>query len=130
MPSDKEKLAIADLFLICAKLSFPLMLVGAGARILIFDKPYGVTGRTTTDWDWGVKVASWSDFEILTREMTAPPAALFKKTRVFHRFEHIVTKTLLDLIPFGEITRPDYLLSWPDEPELNTSLSLFFQDML
>jgi len=129
MPSDEEKQAIRDLKINSAKLGFPLLLVGGGARVLVFDNRYRVQGRSTTDWDWGVRVNNWEAFNLLINQMTTGLSPLFKKTSVFHRFEHIATRTLIDLIPFGEIAQPGDELHWPGNRDCKINV-LGYQEAL
>lgn len=70
-------------------LKLPILVVGAGARIIIFDKRYNIEGRATFDLDFAIKLDSWSDFEALTAQMTQGNNPLFKGTLTQHRFEHI-----------------------------------------
>lgn len=115
MISNAEKKALKELCDIAARLEIPLLLVGAGARLLIFDKPQGVEGRSTTDWDWGVKIDDWSSFEELIAAMTQGIQPLFCKTSTIHRFQHIATQTIIDLVPFGPIAHPHQMLEWPSD---------------
>jgi predicted nucleotidyltransferase len=119
MLSPPEKVALRDMCSIAAKMDIPLMLVGAGARILVFDRRYNTQGRSTTDWDWGIKVASWQEFESLAAAMVESAPSLFKRTRTLHRFEHIETQTILDLVPFGPIAEPNQAVEWPNERSMN-----------
>jgi predicted nucleotidyltransferase len=119
MLSPPEKVALRDMCSIAAKMDIPLMLVGAGARILVFDRRYNTQGRSTTDWDWGIKVASWQEFESLAAAMVESAPSLFKRTRTLHRFEHIETQTILDLVPFGLIAEPNQAVEWPNERSMN-----------
>lgn len=119
MLSSPEKSALRDMCSIAARVGIPLMLVGAGARVLVFDCRYNVQGRSTTDWDWGIKVASWQEFEALVTVMVEGTLPLFKRTQTLHRFEHLETQTLLDLVPFGSIADPNQLVEWPNERRMN-----------
>jgi predicted nucleotidyltransferase len=95
MLSTPEKAALKDMCSIAAKMDIPLMLVGAGARILVFDRRYNTQGRSTTDWDWEIKIASWQEFESLASAMVQGAPPLFKRTQTLHRFEHIEPKPFL-----------------------------------
>jgi predicted nucleotidyltransferase len=119
MLSSSEKSALRDMCSIAAKVDIPLMLVGAGARVLVFDRRYNVQGRSTTDWDWGIKVANWQEFEALVATMVQGAPPFFRRTQTLHRFEHIETQTILDLVPFGSIAGPAQSVEWPNERSMN-----------
>jgi predicted nucleotidyltransferase len=119
MLSSSEKSALRDMCSIAAKVDIPIMLVGAGARVLVFDRRYNVQGRSTTDWDWGIKVRNWQEFEALVTAMVEGSLPIFKKTQTLHRFEHLETQTLLDLVPFGPLADPNQWVEWPNERRMN-----------
>jgi predicted nucleotidyltransferase len=119
MLSPPEKSALRDMCSIAKRLDIPLMLVGAGARILVFDSRYNAQGRSTTDWDWGIKVKSWKEFEALVEVMVQGTSPLFRGTQTLHRFEHIETQTPLDLVPFGSLAEPNQAIEWPNERSMN-----------
>jgi predicted nucleotidyltransferase len=119
MLSTLEKSALRDMCSIAARMDIPLMLVGAGARILVFDRRYNTQGRSTTDWDWGIKVANWQEFEALVATMVQGAPPFFRRTQTLHRFEHIETQTILDLVPFGSIADPGRSVEWPNERSMN-----------
>lgn len=66
MREDEQKQVLQDIKTIADNLQISLLLVGAGARILVFDKRYNIQGRVTLDLDFAVKVDSWSDFQTLS----------------------------------------------------------------
>ena len=117
MIPDEARRALGDLSSVADELGVSLLLVGAGARILIFDQRYGIEGRSTTDWDLAVRVDRWETFHALVSRMTEGPDAFFRKTRVFHRFEHGATDLTIDIVPFGDIAHPDHAVKWPDGGE-------------
>lgn len=119
MVSPESQRVLADLKTIMSTLGFPMMVVGAGARILVFDQVYGKTGRTTTDWDIAVSIANWQSFQSLRQALTQAPSSRFKITRTLHRFIHINTGIEVDVIPFGPIGEPDQQITWPDGMEMN-----------
>jgi predicted nucleotidyltransferase len=55
----KTKQVLTDLKAIIDTLQVPMLLIGAQARLLIFDSQYKVQGRATTDWDVAVKLDSY-----------------------------------------------------------------------
>ncbi|MEL7477174.1 MAG: nucleotidyl transferase AbiEii/AbiGii toxin family protein, partial [Cyanobacteria bacterium J06555_12] len=104
--------ALEDLDRIAEELGFDLMLVGAAARILVFDRPFGHRGRATKDWDVGVRLGSWPEFASLVDAMTQGTDAPFALTTIEHRFTHVQTRLPVDVVPFGEIARPDLTIRW------------------
>jgi predicted nucleotidyltransferase len=90
MSEPQDELVLADLKSIFAPLELPIMLVGAGARILIFDRFYK-SGRFTEDLDIATQIPDWLTFEVVTQAMTQADSALFKATKIPHRFQHLAT---------------------------------------
>lgn len=103
MIEEQQKQVLLDITSIADSLRIPLLVVGAGARILVFDKRYNVEGRVTFDLDFAIKVNSWSDFQLFNAQMTQGNNPLFKGTNIQHRFIHILTGVLVDIVPFGDI---------------------------
>jgi predicted nucleotidyltransferase len=118
MSESQDELVLADLKSIFALLELPIMLVGAGARILIFDRFYK-PGRFTEDLDIATQIPDWLTFDTVTQAMTQAESALFQATQIPHRFQHIVTGKIIDVVPFGLISEPGQRLRWPDGNEMN-----------
>jgi predicted nucleotidyltransferase len=114
MPESQDELVLADLKSIFEPLGLPIMLVGAGARILIFDQIYEQRGRLTEDLDIVTQIPDWLTFEVVTQAMTQSESALFQATKIPHRFQHRLTGFMVDVVPFGPISDPDQLLRWQD----------------
>lgn len=104
---------LADLRAVVDSLDVPMLLIGARARILMFDSQYG-QGRATRDWDLAVKVDNWSRYETLVTQMTASKTARFRKTNVVHKFIHLGTGLEVDIIPFGDISGNRQEITWLD----------------
>jgi predicted nucleotidyltransferase len=117
MPESQDELVLADLKSIFAPLDLPIMLVGAGARILTFDRFYK-PGRFTEDLDIATQIPDWLTFETVTQAMTKAESALFQATKIPHRFQHLATGKIIDVVPFGPISEPDQRLRWPDGNEM------------
>ncbi|MBO3458537.1 hypothetical protein G7B40_006685 [Aetokthonos hydrillicola Thurmond2011] len=49
--NSETKRFLSDLKAIIDALEVPMLLIGAQARLLMFDSQYKVEGRATTDWD-------------------------------------------------------------------------------
>jgi Uncharacterized protein conserved in bacteria len=109
----KEKQALTDLVNIVTALELPMILVGAGARLLIFDQKFG-EGRGTKDWDVAISIESWEAYEKLRDNLMGGDFARFKTTKTAHKFIHIETNIEVDIVPFGEIGEPNQEIVWPD----------------
>ncbi len=116
---EKQVQVVADLLTVAARLKLPMLLVGAGARILIFDRRYNVEGRATTDLDFAVLVDSWSDYQSLSAEMTHGTNPCFRATDIPHKFIHIQTGTEVDIVPFGPIGQPNQQIQWSNGNQMS-----------
>jgi len=104
-----------------------MMLVGAGARLLIFDQKFG-EGRATTDLDVAVSIDSWEIYDKLHESLTTGDSQRFKPTNNTHRLVHIETNVSLDIVPFGKIGGPAQEIIFPDSG--NTMNILGFSEAL
>lgn len=118
MIDSKEKQVLADLIAIMKLLDLPMILVGAGARLLIFDQKFE-KGRGTKDWDIAVSLDSWQDYQILTDALIKGSIPKFEATRNSHKFIHVETKIEVDIVPFGQISEPKQEIIWPDDNVMN-----------
>src|SRR5262245_54439813 len=61
---DKEHIeALIDLEKIASAHNIPVILIGAGARLLLLDWKHGLPQqRTSEDWDFGARVMSWEHY--------------------------------------------------------------------
>jgi predicted nucleotidyltransferase len=95
------------------------LLTGGMAREILLHYGYGcVSGRETTDVDFGVTLSDWEAFENLKVALTT--SGLFRADpkatqRVFHINPDNGMVTKVDLVPFGMIAGPDGQLSWPPD---------------
>jgi predicted nucleotidyltransferase len=120
MLDSKEKQVLVDLKAVLDSLDLPRLMVGAGARLLIFDRQYNREGRATKDWDFAVSVKSWSDFKILCDRLTLGENPRFKVAhKVPHKFIHLETDVEVDIVPFGEIGQPGQEIEWEDGLTMN-----------
>jgi predicted nucleotidyltransferase len=69
MIDPSEKRVLTDLMAVMKPLNLPIMIVGAGARLLVFDPIYG-EGRSTKDWDVAVSIDSWATYQELRDRLT------------------------------------------------------------
>lgn len=113
MIGSKEKQVLADLIDVVSSLDLPMILVGAGARLLIFDQKFG-EGRSTKDWDVAISIDSWEIYQELRKSLTTGESPRFNSTKNSHKFIHIETSIEVDIVPFGEIGEPDQEIIWSD----------------
>ncbi|RUT07690.1 hypothetical protein DSM106972_019500 [Dulcicalothrix desertica PCC 7102] len=116
---DKQKQVLLDIKSIADSLQLSIMLVGAGARVLVFDNQLKIPGRGTFDLDFAIQVNNWLDFQAFSRAMTEGLSPLFKATKVSHKFIHISTDTEVDIVPFGTIGQPNQQIEWSDGNQMN-----------
>lgn len=90
---NKQKQVLLDIKSIADSLQLSIMLVGAGARVLVFDNQFKIPGRGTFDLDFAIQVNNWLDFQAFTRAMTEGLTPLFKVTRVFRTSLYIFRQT-------------------------------------
>jgi predicted nucleotidyltransferase len=102
MISPQEIQVLTDLIAIVNSLNLPIMLVGAGARLLIFDRKFGA-GRATKDWDVAISIDSWQAYEQLRQALIEGNYPRFQATKNSHKFRHIQTQIEVDIVPFGKI---------------------------
>lgn len=109
-----EQSVLTDLTKTLATLGLPVLIVGAGARLLIFDRPFHIDGRTTKDWDIATKINSWIEFSELENHLTQGEKAHFKHTNIQHKFVHNQTNIEVDIVPFGAISDTNQKIIWPE----------------
>jgi predicted nucleotidyltransferase len=113
MIDSREKQVLADLKALVKTLDLPMILVGAGARLIIFDRKFG-EGRGTKDWDVAISVDSWESYQTLCEALINANFPRFQATKIPHRFRHIETDIDVDIVPFGAIGEPDKQIIWAD----------------
>jgi len=115
MINASETQALRDLQRIANSLGIPIMLIGAGARLLMLDWKYNlVSSRTTKDWDLAVKLNSWDEFHRLRQALQQGTPPLFKSTKLAQRLIH-TSGIPIDLVPFGGLARANGTVVWPDD---------------
>ena len=107
MLNSQDKQVLTDIKIAIENLNLSMILVGAGARLLIFDRQYERRGRSTKDWDIAIQIEEWSQYEMLSKNLTEGKNARFQKTKILHKFIHIETKLEIDIVPFGDISTKD-----------------------
>jgi predicted nucleotidyltransferase len=113
MIDSREKQVLADLKALVKTLDLPMILVGAGARLIIFDQKFG-EGRGTKDWDVAIYIDSWESYQKLGEALINGNPPIFQSTEIAHRFRHIETAIDVDIVPFGTIGEPDQEIIWAD----------------
>lgn len=104
---------LRELLNTAAEVRVPLVAVGATARWLMFNLPNDIPlHRTTTDWDFGVRVSDWSSFWQLRNALLAQSDRFFAGTRA-HEIHHRASGIRIDLVPFGGLEN-DGCIRWPD----------------
>jgi predicted nucleotidyltransferase len=118
---DAESIALRDFHAVVENMGLSCLIVGAGARLLIFDWKYQIpTLRNTTDWDFAVRVEKWNDYNNLIAELCSGEKPLFQRDRSEQRCIHVATKIELDIVPFGAIGKPEDVIQWPkSENQMN-----------
>lgn len=131
MIDSREKQVLADLTAIVKVLNLPMILVGAGARIMIFDQKFG-QGRGTKDWDIAISIDSWETYQTLREALINGTFPRFQSTKAPHRFRHIETNIDVDIVPFGAIGEPNQEIRWADSdnPRGNPMSVLGFEEAL
>ncbi|HZJ09684.1 MAG TPA: hypothetical protein VFD39_08320 [Trueperaceae bacterium] len=106
-----EIAALSALLGAAEALGLTVLVIGAFARELIVDVPYGGRPyRATRDVDAAVRVASWESYRALV-------AALVEEAGFRRISDHRVQfedGTPIDLLPFGGVVNAQGNLSWDD----------------
>jgi len=109
-----------DLAELANSIRIQFLVVGAMARDMILDYGFGIeVGRATRDIDFGIRVATWDEFERLVQLLK--DGTWHCPTKQQHRFVHEIGIPI-DLIPFGAIESEAGEIRWP--PHFNEALSV------
>lgn len=101
-------------------LELPFFVVGASARDLIFELGHRLPSkRATLDKDFGLRVASWGEFEKLKELLSA--SGQFKPTEKVHRLRYR-GELDVDILPFGEIADTKGEIRWPPDEDVVMSM--------
>ena len=116
MFSKEEQKVLKDLKAVFQDLNLPILLVGAMARLLVFDHHYTIQGgRSTIDIDIAISVENQSKYQEILSNLQTANNPLFKETKIRHRLIHIETQIPVDIVPFGKIAEPDQQVEWKGE---------------
>ena len=96
---------------IATPLNIPVFVVGAAARDIILHYGYGVEIiRATEDIDLGVMVEDWDKFKQLQEAIIG--SETFDQGKEPQRFFY-KGKFSVDVVPFGQISKPKDTIKWP-----------------
>ena len=102
--------ALLEITKIAVKLNLAFFIVGATARDIVMEYVHNIKApRMTKDIDIAVCVANWSEYKALTDELVATGEFLKLTQKRRYGFDGV----LIDIIPFGDISRPDNKIRWP-----------------
>ena len=100
-------------------LGYPVLLVGAMARIILLENIFGLkAGRATTDVDFAFALDDWEQYRALKNLLLAN--ANFEESnhethRLLLRLPGLEYKYTVDLIPFGGIETSPNTIAWPPD---------------
>jgi predicted nucleotidyltransferase len=101
------------------EMNFPILLVGASARDLIL-LPHNIpTQRATSDFDFGVAVKTWDEYENLKIRLIQH-YNFRQDPKAEHRLICPNTSLPIDFVPFGELENPKGKIVWRNDFEMNT----------
>lgn len=114
--------AISEIQKVTEALGIKFFVVGATARDFILDFFYGVKApRMTLDIDLGVKIKNWESYVKI--EAGLLKTGRFKRSKARQRFRF--EDTIIDIIPFGEVSNEKNQINWPPEYSVMMSVSGF-----
>lgn len=94
----------------CADAGVEFFVVGAAARDLLLEHVYGSPPlRATRDVDAAVAVRGWTEYDAVIARLVGGHG--FTRGPEPHRVRR--PDLVVDVVPFGEIARPDGLVEWP-----------------
>lgn len=116
--------AIAAVSSVASRSGIPFLIVGATCRDLLLECACGIrTGRASEDVDFGVRVNTWDEFELLARHLMQSSGFLRDK-RKGHRF-YTGDDLIVDLVPFGPIAGSRQHVTWPPAYDREMSVEGF-----
>jgi len=126
--SDKIEKKRAEALICFSKISensgIDFFVVGASARDILFSTISGVNAqRATLDHDLAIRVRNWSDFNHFI-EKAENNNHITRDKKKINRL--VFSETVwIDLIPFGEISDENDLITWPPENRIIMSVAGF-----
>lgn len=120
--SSEHVRAISEIQKTADVLGIHFFVIGATARDFILHGLYGIKApRMTLDIDFGIEIEDWESYSKM--EIALKRTGLFKQTKEKHRF--LFNNTMIDIIPFGNISNIENQISWPPEYSVIMSVSGF-----
>ncbi len=114
-----------------SQLNIPYLIVGAMARDIVLVHGFGATiERGTRDIDFGIQVASWSDFDQLKKLLIDQGFSPSKEPqRLVSPEDWDLDIGYIDLVPFGTLSDTGDRIAWPPKGEIKMSV-LGFAEVL
>ena len=114
--------AISEIKKTAEALGLKFFIVGATARDFVLSCLYGVKApRMTLDIDFGVKIKDWGSYAKIEAELLK--SGRFNQSKAKQRF--VFENTIIDIIPFGDISNDENQISWPPEYSVIMNVSGF-----
>jgi predicted nucleotidyltransferase len=108
-------------------LGLKYFLIGATARAIILENVFGrPAGRSTRDFDFGVALSNWDEFETLRAALIK--TGKFEETSTVQRILYLYSqevKIKIDLIPFGGVAESDASIVWPPKRDVVMTVAGF-----
>ena len=107
-----------------SQLNIPYLIVGAMARDIVMAYGFGAAiERATRDIDFGIQVASWSDFDKLQSQLIDQGfSQSTEPQRLISPEEWDLDIGYIDLVPFGALSDAGDLIAWPPKGEIKMSV--------
>jgi predicted nucleotidyltransferase len=107
-----------------SQLNIPYLIVGAMARDIVMAYGFGAAiERATRDIDFGIQVASWSDFDKLQSQLIDQGfSPSTEPQRLISPEEWDLDIGYIDLVPFGALSDAGDLIAWPPKGEIKMSV--------
>ena len=129
-PVDPLALAvIREIHKASIELGFPVLLVGAMARIILLENIFGLkAGRATLDVDFAFALDNWDQFAALKAFLISK--ANFEESphiahRMLFRLKDSEHRYKVDLIPFGSIETSTGTIAWPPNMDVIMNVAGF-----
>ena len=98
---------------------FPVLLVGATARIILLENVHGLdSGRATADVDFAFALDHWDQFNALKAYLVKHShckADTHISQRLYMKMPGVVNDYKVDLIPFGGVEHEPNSIAWPPD---------------
>ena len=120
--SSEHVKAISEIKKVADALGIKFFVIGATARDFVLNCLYGIKApRMTLDIDFGIEIKDWESYAKIEKELMR--SGRFKQLKEKHRF--VFDDTMIDIIPFGDISNNENQISWPPEYSVIMSVSGF-----